>query len=111
MGSETDVVKSFVAGTYILSYSQELSRGSDTLVISSLSNVTNTYRVRRKVSYQRIHKGRLLPKEIRQEQWVCTYQPVDKVLYDFDKGRMISFAPESEILFVGNKEYKKISGY
>ncbi len=105
---QKDLVRAFIEGSYASSYSTAYSKGKDTLQITELSKTGNNYSITRSVSYQRIRNGKTLPKESKQEQWLCIYDADDKVLYETRTGKVISFIPEKDILLVGNKQYQKI---
>lgn len=105
--SKKDAIRSFIDGTYVMSYANEYSQGRDTLRIAALSKEGNNYSITRSVTYQRIRNGKKLPKERKQEQWLCIYKEGDKVLYEVRKGKVISFVPEKDMLLVGTTQYQK----
>ncbi len=105
---EKDPVKLFIEGTYVSSYATRYSKGNDTLEIGALSKDGNNYHINRYVTYQRIRNGKLLAKESKQEQWLCIYKAIDRILYETKAGKIISFIPEGDKLLVGNTQYRKI---
>lgn len=106
--SKEDTDRTFIEGTFVSSNANEFTKGKDTLRIAALSKEGNNYCITRNVTYQRIRNGKKLPKERKQEQWVCIYKEDDKVLYEVRAGKVISFVPEKDILLVGTTQYQKI---
>lgn len=103
-----DTVRSFMPGIYVRSLENEFSSGKDTLLIGVLSTQGNTYRIARRMTYQRIAGGKPLKLERKQEVWTAVYNKQEKALHEIEKGKLISFNPEAKSLMVGTSEYQKI---
>lgn len=98
--------KDFIPGTYVREVKNEFSIGRDTLVIGAVNQVT--YSIIHNGSYRRIKDGKLLPVKNISENWTATYDENNKVLMESKRGKIISFDPSKNILFVGSSPYKKI---
>jgi hypothetical protein len=96
----------FIPGTYVREVENEFSVGRDTLVIGAVNQVT--YSIIHNGSYHRIKDGKLLPVKNISENWTATYDENKKILMESKRGKIISFDPSKNILFVGTSLYKKI---
>ena len=105
-GCDSGSNKDFIPGTYVREVKNEFSIGRDTLVIGAVN--TNTYTMIHKGSYRQIRNGKLLPVKSISENWPVTYDENQKVLMESKRGKIISFDPSKNILFVGSSLYKKI---
>jgi len=104
-----DAIQSFIPGTYSSHAEGEYSIADDTLVISKVSNKGNAYTIVRYISYQRIIEKKIQALEYKTEKLMAIYDEKDKVLYEQKYGKIISFAPEKNMLLLGSSEYKKIN--
>ena len=104
-----DAIQSFIPGTYSSHAEGEYSIADDTLVIIKVSNNGNAYTIIRNISYQRIIEKKIQPVEYKTEKWITIYDEKDKVLYEQKEGKIISFVPEKNILFLGSSGYKKVN--
>lgn len=98
--------KDFIPGTYVREVKNEFSVGNDTLAIGAVNQVT--YFIIHKGSYHRIKDGKLLPIKSISENWSASYDENKKILMESKRGKIISFDPSKNILFVGGSQYKKI---
>jgi hypothetical protein len=98
--------KDFIPGTYVREVNNEFSTGKDTLVIATIND--RAYTILHKGSYQRIKDGELLPVKSMSENWSVTYDDHKQILIEAKRGKVISFDPARNILFVGSSLYKKI---
>jgi len=98
--------KDFIPGAYVREVKNEFSIGRDTLIIGAVN--PNTYTIIHKGSYRQIRDGMLLPVKSISENWPVSYDENKKVLMESKKGKIISFDPSKNILFVGSSLYKKI---
>jgi hypothetical protein len=96
----------FIPGTYVRMVTNEFSVGLDTLVIGAVNQ--HMYTIIHKGSYRRIKENALLPVQRLSENWTATYDENKKVLVESKRGKIISFDPSKNILFVGSSLYKKI---
>ena len=103
-----DAIQSFIPGTYSSHAEREYSIADDTLVISKVSNNGNAYTIVRYISYQRIIEKKIQALEYKTEKLMAIYDEKDKVLYEQKYGKIISFAPEKNMLLLGSSEYKKV---
>lgn len=104
-----DAIQSFIPGTYSSHIEGEYSIADDTLVISKVSNNGNAYTIVRHISYQRIIEKKIQALEYKTEKLMAIYDEKDKVLYEQKYGKIISFAPEKNMLLLGSSGYKKIN--
>jgi len=105
-GCTSNNVTDFIPGTYVRSVINEFSVGRDTLVIIAVSDLS--YSIIHKASYRRIKEGKLLPEKNMIESWLAAYDKNSQVLVEGKKGKIISFKPSENILFVGGSSYKKV---
>ena len=106
--SSDDKIKAFLPGTYVNLAESEFSKAVDTLLIRKEGLYGNTYSITRKVSFQRIRKGVLQPKEYQREQWVAIYDEKEEVLHEMKRDRTICYVPAKSKLWLANNEYEKI---
>ena len=106
-GCSSDKVCDFMPGTYVNSAGGEFSVASDTLKVELVEG--NQYRVFRRAGYNLLRDGRIGKREFGAEVWSCAYSTDTKTLTELKKGKMISFYPDSGILKVGRRIYKKIN--
>lgn len=90
-----------------MSFKNEYSIATDTLVIQVYSLAAGTYRVERRDGYHRIREGRILPKEFKQEQWMATFDKDKLVLQESAFGRQIFIKGDGRSLEYGGT-YRKI---
>jgi hypothetical protein len=105
---EEDTVRDFIPGTYVRFFDHELRREYDTLRIEAISERGNNYRLLKSMSFQQKLDGQAMPWRRKEEEWAAIWDEKTKVLHETRKGKVISFAPEKGLLFVGTTQYKKI---
>ena len=91
-----------------MSFKNEYSIATDTIVIQSYNLAAGTYQVERRDGYHRIRDGKILPKEFRQEHWMATFDRDKQVLQESDYGRQVYIKDDGRSLFYGST-YKKIN--
>ncbi|SDP14115.1 hypothetical protein SAMN05428975_0453 [Mucilaginibacter sp. OK268] len=96
-----------VSGVYVMSFKNEYSIATDTLVIQSYNLAAGTYQVERRDGYHRIRDGKTLPKEYRQEHWMATFDKDKQVLQETIYGRQIYIKDDGRSLSFGGI-YRKI---
>jgi hypothetical protein len=96
-----------VSGIYVMSFKNEYSIATDTIVIQAYNLNANTYQVERRDGYHRIREGKVLPKEFRQEQWMATFDPAKMLLQESELGRQIYIKADGSSLEYGGT-YRKI---
>ncbi|MEZ2336419.1 hypothetical protein AB6735_12345 [Mucilaginibacter sp. RCC_168] len=90
-----------------MSFKNEYSIATDTLVIQSYNLAAGTYQVERRDGYHRIRDGKTLPKEYRQEHWMATFDKDKQVLQETIYGRQIYIKDDGRSLSFGGI-YRKI---
>jgi len=96
-----------ISGIYVMSFRNEYSIATDTLVIQSYSLGAGTYQVERRDGYHRIREGKILPKEYRQERWMATFEKDKQILSENTYGRQIYIKGDGRTLSY-NGTYRKI---
>ena len=106
-GIKEDNIKSFIPGTYVKLISNEFNKGNDTLHIRLMDN--NTFSITRVSVFNRIREGKITPVVRKSEIWTAIYNHDEQVLYETQKGKVLSFLPKQKMLLIGSSEYKKIN--
>lgn len=106
---EKDKIETFIPGVYVCAINNEFSKGDDTLFITLISNEGNSYRIVRHTSFQRLINGKKLPIQRKSEVWTAIYNHEDKLLFETKNGKVLSFNPDKDLLFVGSNMYRKIN--
>lgn len=96
-----------ISGVYVMSFKNEYSIATDTIIIQTYNSDANTYQVERRDGYHRIRDGKILPKEFRQEQWMATFDKDKQVLREGEFGRQVYFKAGGRSLDYGGT-YQKI---
>jgi UDP-N-acetylmuramate-alanine ligase len=99
--------RSFIPGMYVNHAKGEYSIASDTLVIEA--SESNNYFIHRKTGFQLIRNGKTGKHEHETEEWKAVYDEGTKTLTETQKGKLITFLPDSGKLSVGKREYNKIN--
>jgi hypothetical protein len=97
-GSES--VRDFIPGTYV--------KGTDTLVIARQSSQSNVYYILRKTSFQRVRNGKPQRRQYETEQWMGVYSEPEKIIRETRRGKILSFDPAMNRLYLERKEFTKI---
>ena len=106
---KTNPVKLSLQGTYINQSAGRYSIAFDTLVISKEYEEGNSFLIDRKVSFQKIRHGVLQSREYHQEHWLTIYDDKTKVLTETKSGKVLSYNPDKQKLYLNNSVYKKIN--
>lgn len=99
---------SSISGVYVMSFKNEYSIATDTLIIRAYSLTAGTYQVERRDGYHRIRQGKISPKEFRQEHWMATFDKDKQVLQENAYGRQIYIKGDGRSLSYGGT-YQKIN--
>lgn len=99
-------VQDFIPGTYVKPINQPFATGGDTLVISPAAGTG--YLIVKKSGYQRVQDGKPQPYEHHDQQWTAVYDEKAGLLYEQRYGKVLSFDPKTDCLFVGGTKYRKI---
>lgn len=78
-----------ISGVYVMSFKNEYSIATDTMIIQSYNPAADTYQVERRASYHRIRDGKILPKEFSQESWMATFDKEKQILQETAFGRQV----------------------
>jgi hypothetical protein len=106
--SKSDAVRAFIPGTYVRHTTHEMGREWDTLEISRFSEGGNNYSILRRWAYERKLDGISQPLDYKLQDEAALYDEDKMVLMETSSGRILSFAPEKNLLFSGTNEYRKI---
>jgi hypothetical protein len=96
-----------ITGAYVMSFKNEYSIATDTILIEVYNAQARTYRVTRRDGYHRIREGKILPKEYKQEHWLATYDENRMVLQENELGKQIYIKSDARSLDYGST-YEKI---
>ncbi|MBB2146813.1 hypothetical protein GM921_15020 [Pedobacter sp. LMG 31464] len=106
LGCSSDKVRDFIPGTYVNSAGGEFSVASDTLEVELIKG--NNYVIHRRTGFNLVTDGKLGKREYEVEKWSAVYSSNTQVLTETKKGKLISFFPDSGLLRVGQRSYKKM---
>ncbi|TKC00042.1 hypothetical protein [Pedobacter cryotolerans] len=95
-----------VPGTYVNNTSGKYSIASDTLVIEALEQ--NRFKVNRKTGFNLISDGKKGRREYGTEKWNTIYNEKTGVLTETQRGKELIFYPDSNMLMIGRRVYKKL---
>jgi hypothetical protein len=101
-------VKESLPGTYVNHSAGSYSSAFDTLIISKESEEGNSFLIERRVSFQKIRHGVLQSKEYHLEHWLAMYDDKTKVLTETKRGKILSYNPDKQKLYLNNSVYQKI---
>lgn len=102
-----EAVKDFIPGTYERTVDNEFSKGIDKLIVQYKQG--NVYTIEKRSQVVRIRNGKLLPVKYDTVTWTGIYDAKDMVIYEQQKGKVISFVPKENKLLVGGTEYRKVN--
>jgi hypothetical protein len=97
-----------ITGVYVMSFKNEYSIATDTMIISAYSLEAGSYQIERKDGYHRIRQGKTLPKEYRQEHWMATFDKSHQLLSEGPYGRQVFIKGDGKTLTY-NGTYQKIN--
>ncbi len=101
-------VRSFLPGMYVNQSEGEFSKVDDTLLIHWENLGKKVYSITRRVGFQRIRQKITLPREYQTEKWIAVYDEEEGYLKETKKGKIITYLPEKNKLYLGNTEYQKV---
>lgn len=101
-----DGVREFIPGVYERSINNEFSKGNDQLIVRLLQG--NVYTIEKRSAVTRIRNGIVLPIQYDTAVWTGIYDKESQVIYEQQKGKVISFLPKENKLLVGASVYRKI---
>ena len=96
-------------GSYTNKSKSEYSTASDTLILTAISQSSNTYQIERKTGFQKIRNNIMQPKQYKNEKWQATWDADKQILSETDLGRQIIFDKAKHSLSLKNTQYQKIN--
>jgi len=106
-GCLADKTREFIPGTYVNIAGGKYSLADDTLVI--VPSGSNNYLIERRTGFNRLRDGLKGKREYEKESWNVIYDEGTKTLQETRLGKLITFYPDSAILKVGKRVYKKLA--
>ncbi|KIA96201.1 hypothetical protein OC25_03730 [Pedobacter kyungheensis] len=103
-------LQSFIPGTYIDYARGEYSESSDTLIIGEFNEIKDSYPIIRKTGFRRIGDGKPGRLEHAAEKWLGIWDGESGSIQVPKNSKIISFYPDSGVLLLGTREYRKIAG-
>ena len=97
-----------LSGTFTNQSKSEYSTASDTLIITPLTQSTNSYQIERKTGFQKIRNGVTQAKEYKTEKWQSTWNQDKQVLAETEYGRQITPSKDGNSVTLKNTQYQKI---
>ncbi|RCH56833.1 hypothetical protein DJ568_02970 [Mucilaginibacter hurinus] len=97
-----------IEGTYVTAFENEYSRANDTLIVSVYNKDGDSYKIERRSGFNRIREGRILPREIKQEEWMATFSPETQVLTIANLGRSVYMNAAKGEAVMGNTVFKRV---
>ncbi len=106
---QADTVKVFIPGTYSADWSTEFNQTKDTLLLEPLTeNGSETFRITRRSHIEFINAAKDKAPEYKIAKWTGTYDVKTKTIFINNNGRVLSFDPKKEIMWMGTTMYKKL---
>lgn len=105
-GESLSDIKDFIPGSYIRPFETEFAVGIDSLVVQEDSD--NHYIIFKYSRYQRLMNDISQPVEEHRQKWAGALDEKEKVIREFQGGKVIHFNAKENQLFVGTTAYEKI---
>ncbi|MFA6245355.1 MAG: hypothetical protein WC615_00350 [Mucilaginibacter sp.] len=96
-----------IAGVYVMSFKNDYSTATDTIIIEAYNIETKTFLVERRDGFHRIREGKILPKEYKQQHWIATFNEEKQALQETEIGKQIYINQAAGTLSFG-ATYRKI---
>lgn len=106
MACQQKKTKDFIPGVYVNHSKGSYSVADDTLVIRLVQDAN--YEIQRRTGFNRVVDGKPGKREHERESWSGLYDTSTGVLNESRYGKVLSFFPDSGLLRVNNRVYKKI---
>ncbi|MBN8837158.1 MAG: hypothetical protein J0I09_07865 [Sphingobacteriia bacterium] len=97
-----------IPGVYVHAFDQEYARGNDTLFITVLTDEAVTYKVEHHITYLPVRDGKLQSVKNVSEAWTALYHTDTRQLVEQRKGKVFSFSPAGDCLYIGASKFDKI---
>jgi hypothetical protein len=107
LACNTNNKQSYVPGTYVNNTTGKYSIACDTLLIEPLEG--NRFKVNRKTGFNLIRNGKKGKREHETEKWNTVYNEKTSVLTETQRGKTLTFYPDSNMLMIGTRIYKKVN--
>jgi len=104
----TGDLQSFIPGTYVDHAKGEYSESSDTLIIGDFNKVKGSYPIVRKTGFRRLEDGKPGRLEYDAEQWFGVWDEESGSIHVPRNSKIIRFYPDSGVLLLGTREYRKL---
>lgn len=99
--------RSFFPGTYVNNSTGKYSVANDTLIIKDVEE--NRFEINRKTGFNLIRNGKKGKREFETEKWNAIYDEQTGLLTETRRGKILRFYPDSNMLMIGNRAYKKVN--
>lgn len=103
-------LQSFIPGTYASFVRGEYSASWDTLVVGDFIEAKGAYPVTRKSTYRRLDNGKAGKLERASEKWLGIWDAETGSIRVAKNLKIIRFNPDSALLLLGTREYRKVGG-
>lgn len=103
-------LQSFIPGTYVDDAKGEYSESWDTLIIGDFNKVKGSYSIVRKTGFRRLENGKLGRLEHDTERWMGIWDEESGSVQVPRNSKIISFYPDSGVLLLGTREFRKLVG-
>lgn len=103
-------LQSFIPGTYVDHAKGAYSESWDTLIIGDFNQVKGSYSIVRKTGFRRLENGKQGRLEYDAERWLGIWEEESESIQVPRNSRIISFYPDSGVLLLGTREFRKLAG-
>lgn len=97
-----------LVGTYVNYAEGQYSLAYDTLLVQALDAGSNAYRIYRNTAFRRIENEKMMKLERRNQQWTAVFDEKTGTMLESQKGRVLSVYPDSGLIVIGSREYRKV---
>ena len=102
-----NVNESFIPGIYVHNAKGSYSVASDTLLIQKAEG--NRFDIERRTGFNLVRDGIKGKREHETEQWNAILDEKTGLLTETQKGKTLVFYPDSNMLVIGTRRYKKVN--
>jgi len=104
----TSDLQSFIPGNYVDHAKGEYSESWDTLTLGDFNKVKGSYPIVRKTGFRRFDSGKPGRLEYEVEGWLGIWDEESESIQVPRNSKIISFYPDSGVLLLGAREYRKL---
>jgi len=101
-------LQSFIPGTYVDYAKGEYSESSDTLIIGDFNKVKGSYPIVRRTGFRRLENGKPGHLEYDVERWLGIWDKESESIQVPKNSKIVRFYPDSGVLLLGAREFKKL---